>query len=141
VAIYINSPGASIAINTGLRRMNARISTSVVKSLGDIDSIPDIATINGVDVTGDKTAADYGLVTLEEFEPLTVTPTINGVEVKGDKTTDDFGIMTKDEYEDRIPSINGVKLDGDFTGDELGLINEDENVILYSEYEEEEEQQ
>lgn len=132
MAIYINSPGASIAINTGLKRMNARIATSVVKSLGDIDSIPEeVPTINGVDVVGDKTAADYGLVTLEEFEPLTVTPTINGVEVTGDKTTDDFGIMTKDEYEDRIPTINDVKVEGNLAGEDLGLIDRSDNVILY----------
>ena len=60
----------------------------------DYEALRNKPKINGVELYGDKTAADLGLGDATDYEALDNKPSINGVELDGDKSLEDLGIPT-----------------------------------------------
>ena len=60
----------------------------------DYEALKNKPKINGVELNGDKTAADLGLGDATDYEALDNKPMINNVELKGDLSLEDLGIPT-----------------------------------------------
>lgn len=58
------------------------------------EALEDKPTLNGIEISGDKTSADYHLTNIP-YADLTNKPTLNGVEISGNKTNSDYHIPTK----------------------------------------------
>lgn len=76
------------------------MSVSNIAGISKYDELSDKPKINGVEVSGSKTLADYGIA--ENYEALSDKPKINNIEVSGSKSLNDYGIASIDD----ILSIN-----------------------------------
>jgi len=89
----------------------------------DYEALKNKPSINGVELNGNKTAADLGLGDATDYEALENKPKIAGVELKGDLSLEDLGIHDATDYEEisNKPSINGVTLEGDLSSEDLHI--------------------
>lgn len=89
----------------------------------DYEALKNKPSINGVELIGNKTAADLGLGDATDYDALENKPKIAGVELEGDLSLEDLGIHDATDYDEMShkPSINGVTLEGDLSSEDLHI--------------------
>lgn len=84
------------------------------------DQLQDRPSLDGITLTGDMSYSDFGFA--KSYDELSDRPSIDGVTLTGNLTSADLGLVKSyDELNDR-PSIDGVTLTGDLTSADLGLV-------------------
>lgn len=102
---YTSEQGNTVDIIT-IANLKSALGLSTVASNGQYTSLTSKPSINNVELVGNKTTADLGIVLNYESASITNKPSINSVTLNGALTTADLNISYRDL--DDLPTIPNV---------------------------------
>ncbi len=112
--------------------LKTSLGLSGVASDGLYTSLTSKPQINGVELSGNKTTSDLGIVLSYTSDSITNKPQINGVTLSGNKTTSDLGIAYSDlSGLPSIPEITSTYIQGN-TGKGLTSAGVDQALSNYT---------
>ena len=118
----------SDVLNDNFREIDSRLSGleqggGSTGGTSDYDGLSNKPSINGVELSGNKTSEDLGFEGTTNYTELDNKPKINNVELNGNKTLSELGFEPTTSYAtlNDKPKINNVELSGNKTASDLGL--------------------
>jgi len=127
---YTTEGGASVDI-VSVTDLKTAMSLSSVASDGSYNSLTSKPSINGIELTGNKTTSDLGISLNYSTTQITNKPSINGITLTGNLTTSDLNISYSDLDDlPTIPTVSSTYIAGN-TGAALTSAGVDQALTNY----------